>query len=301
MAWIVLGAVNIDLEGTVDVATLTNRSLDSVQDWVEWRIVAGGTAGNIARHLSDLGEESVLVAIVGDDEFGDVALRLIGRDAWRCRITACRVRDARTGVVVLMAIDEPSRSRIVLGPHRSAVDSVTYATVSASLDGLASNCRDLIVDGYLMRSPREDWFSCFEHLAASGWRLHLELVPHSLGAQMRRDELHRLFGACQTVSSDIATIERLVNLEPDAECPPLARAQRLARRLTQGGARLPPTLVGRFGERGGQYALRMGQSVPPELIRYALGPTERKSVGDRLLAEELTGVSRHSANVTNLS
>jgi sugar/nucleoside kinase (ribokinase family) len=301
MPWVVLGAVNIDVEGAVDASVLADRSLDNVQEWVEWRVVAGGTAGNLARHLSDLGQESVLLAIVGDDEIGTAALRLLQQDASRCRVTACRVDDSSTGVVVLMTVaGRGADSRIVLGPRRSAVDVVSCDEVMALLEGFWPSHRDLIVDGYLMRSPREDWLSRFERLADESWRLHCELVPHNIGERMGRDDLFRLFAACQTLSADIATIEGLLGLRHDVGSTPHERAYRLASVLDGDRARLPPVVIGRFGEMGAEYAVRCGRHGAPALVHYALEPSEQKSVGDRLFAEELTGVVSREAHVTNL-
>jgi hypothetical protein len=98
--------------------------------------------------------------------------------------------------------------------------------VRPQLEKLYLTSGRLVLDGYLMRGRIESWTRDLRRMKEDHWNVFLELVPHSIWAEMTPQLLERIATSCQVISSSMSTIERIVKVEPDLEMPADERARR---------------------------------------------------------------------------
>ncbi|MFY1668822.1 PfkB family carbohydrate kinase [Plantactinospora sp. WMMB334] len=290
--WTVLGGLHFDLAATIERQWLVDHTDRDGQTWTDVRTELGGVGGNMARHLHDVGQPGALIAVVGDDDIGQLLLGRARMDLPGVEVHPVVVPGAHSGVVALLhTVGRGDRKRLVVGPDRSAVDVVEYQHVDAILHALRRQSAELILDGYVLRCRVAGWVDALQRFRADGWRTHLELVPHDLGHEVRAAALAAVVASCATLSTNMSTIERVLDLPPlSASALPSDRAARLAdkagRILSGSGARI----LARFGRGDAQLCLRLSEGSEPELWSYDLDRARcGKSTQDRLLVHELTG------------
>jgi sugar/nucleoside kinase (ribokinase family) len=290
--WTVLGGLHFDLVATIERRWLADHADRDGQIWTDLRAELGGVGGNMARHLHDLGQSCALIAVVGDDDVGQLLLQRACVELPGVVLYPAVVTGTHSGVVTLLhTVERGDRKRLVIGPNRSAVDVVQHQLVDGILHALRRQSAELILDGYLLRGRAASWIGPLQRFRADGWRTHLELVPHDLGHEVRAAALATVIANCATVSTNMSTIERILDLPPvSATASPLDRAVRLADEVSSILSGTGARILARFGRSEAQLCLRLSERAEPELWSYDLDRARRgKSIQDRLLVHELTG------------
>ncbi|GAB3885672.1 hypothetical protein [Microbispora bryophytorum] len=287
--WVVLGALHFDVAATIDRDWF--RSDEDDQTWTDVQAEIGGVAGNIARHLTDVHESVDFLAVVGGDPLGRLLLSSIGFALPGATVWPVVVSDAQSGIVnILHLTGGVAKTRLMIAPEHSAVDAVGYSDLRDRLTTLRSVAADLIVDGYILRNQLDHWLDVLQVLRDEGWRIHLELVPHSGWRGLEEQVLRRLVALCATVSASLGTLERVLRLHSESG---LIIEQRASRFLEHAQASLPGSaarITGRFGELNAEYCVQYGGGLEPRLWRYDLELIDIvKGVQDKLFVMELTG------------
>jgi hypothetical protein len=227
--WAVLGAVHLDLTCSLPAEFVASES--DTQTWVDWNITSGGVAANIVEHLSEADLGSIFFALPGEGLLGDYALDLASKDIVNCDLVRLESSATDAGIVCLLYVDGDHSRRLVVGPNRAQVDVVRYGDIRRIMLEHIDEASGLFVDGYLLRCQAKDWVADLEWMAADGWRLHLELVPHDIWKTLTLSDLRRIGGACTSISSSILTIERLLDLPLDPLLTVGGRSMRVAQAL----------------------------------------------------------------------
>ncbi|MDQ4043922.1 MAG: hypothetical protein M3173_00530 [Chloroflexota bacterium] len=295
--WSVLGALNLDV-GCVAPGEVLRGSGDR-QVWVDLAATAGGTGGNLARHLAQHTDRVVFHAVVGHDAVGEAAIALLRAVMPHDTVRPLVVPGADTGLVILLhddfGQDDPSLAlpRLTLGPNTSAIDLLTPDDVRRALSGHASVSHDLVLDGYLLRGDRRQrWLETFGELVTKGWRIHLELVPHTIWRSLTLGELQRLLRLAETVSTSLSTLERVLGAIPTDALDPDVRAKRLIDLMRRQDVEHPHRVIARFGWGDGDFAVdsTAGSAV---LRHYEVDRRfPPKALGDSLFAAELCGAEQ---------
>jgi hypothetical protein len=258
------------------------------QAWLDWHISAGGVATNIARHLDEAGVRSVFFALPGIGTLADFAVLLAKRDLHKSELIVISGEEG-VGLVCLLHVEGKEPRRLVIGPQRAQVDLVRYADIRNLMKPVVSQVRGVFLDGYLLRLRPQDWIADIESMAADGWKVHLELVPHDIWKNLGEQDLLRLRAACASISSALSTIERIVRIVPNSRLDSLQRSKQVARRLENGNGILAPLHL-RWGIRSdAEMCLMLTREGKGILWHYR--PESRMvkiSSQDRLYVREIT-------------
>lgn len=166
MTWLVVGAAHLDFVAEVDSGSL--QTDEDAQSWVQWSTEVGGVAANLARYLDQLGEPAIFLAVVGNDDLGELIVNRAREELGNISIQEFRVESSPSGVVFLLhVIGSDSRSRLVLGPESTAIDVVRYTDLR-SLVASAPQPRRMLLDGYLMRGRAKEWIEDIERIRLDG-------------------------------------------------------------------------------------------------------------------------------------
>ncbi len=285
--WAVLGAVHLDLTCSIP-AEFVAGELDT-QTWVDWNVTSGGVAANIAQHISEVGLSSIFFALPGAGLLADYALYLASKSIVNCDLVRLESFATDPGIVCLLYVDGDHSRRLVVGPNRAQVDVVRYGDIRRIMLEHIDEASGMFVDGYLLRCQAKDWVADLEWMAADGWRLHLEFVPHDIWKTLTLSDFRRISDACVSISSSIMTIERLLNLPPDALLTASGRSMRVAQALADRDA-TKSVMHLRWGVRdSAEFCLILQPSRHGVLWRYVHSDSKvHRSSQDRLYVREST-------------
>jgi hypothetical protein len=285
--WGVLGALHLDLICSLPEEFLRNTS-DS-QTWLNWEIAPGGVGMNMARHIEEAGQQSVLFALAGSGALSEYAKSLATGKLSNCK-TVSLPGPQEVGLVCLIYVEtDKARHRLVIGPQLAQVDVVRYADVREHMRPFASHLKGLFLDGYLLKGRVDEWLSDITAMVSDQWKLHLQLVPHDIWTELSERNLRRLRGLCASISSDLSTVERIVGLNPAITLAIMERAINIARLL--GRVRGPDTeLRLRWGyEKQSEFCLVFKNDGSGVVWQYS--PAARavpRSAQDRLYVREIS-------------
>ncbi|GAA1000477.1 hypothetical protein GCM10009555_103560 [Acrocarpospora macrocephala] len=244
--WVVLGALHFDISTKIDGRWFALT--EDAQTWTDIQAELGGVAGNIVRSFAEVREQVDLIAVVGDDPLGQLLLETADSAIAAATVWPAVIPRTRTGIVNIIHIGGGvTDARLMIAPDRSAVDSVRYSDVSHKLAELRHEASDLILDGYMLREQLDLWLDDLQVLKNDGWRIHLELVPHSGWQGLAAHTLDRLSMLCATISASLGTLEKILGLPSGLELGAEQRAARFAEHAQASWTESNARITGRFG------------------------------------------------------
>jgi len=157
---LILGDINIDLIFRIDRSLKTGDSIALREMIVSY----GGVGGNLSSALARLGVPTALIGAVGEDGFGDLALRELRRSGVDVRYVR-RIEGESTGISVVLI--DPSGERTLICARGA---NAAYRLRGDELEALR-DVRHLHLSGYMMLND-DDGESCIRLLrSAKMWSI----------------------------------------------------------------------------------------------------------------------------------
>ncbi len=226
--WAVLGSVHLDLLCHVPEDFLSTDA--DVQILVDWRVDAGGVASNIARHLDAAGLSSIFFAMPGVGGLSRYATSLAAQSLSHCEMLAVGVPE-QTGLACVIYVDGAKHRRLLIGPEHAQIDRTRYADIRDQMLPYVTTTHGLFIDGYFIRRSISEGIADLDQMVSDGWKLHLELVPHTIWTDLNSADLDVLRRICSSISSSLSTVERVLDIERDTQLDGMERARKVASAL----------------------------------------------------------------------
>lgn len=290
-----IGSLNLDVSAPVPdgLPTYERRRVLTSFD-----VSCGGTAFNFAQISMQLGCRTSAVLVVGDDAVGEMVLDAARVAAPEFNMVGLRVEHTATGVVLLFNVDATDQypsARMEMASERSAIDAVSASSLRSAVAQVVSSADIVFVDGYIIQENLDAARALLGDLASRDIITAIDLVPHDIWSVVTLSRLGELLGDNTWLSTEMDTLAKILKLHPwpiVTEKLHLKLANRLASAVSSDDGLTASCISARYRFDGREFALRMSPNIPPAVVEYSYEGIElRKSVGDRLFAEELIGVS----------
>lgn len=287
-ALFVIGDAGIEVRASLPGVRFAELDADRLC-YAPARVLAAGTAVNLARcavrHFRRVG----VLAKVGDDDYTEAIRRELCRIGAAHRLVvepgvpngvSVMLRDGTAaadgggpGVRLLVVQDEPPARRLTAADVRAAADGIEDADV-------------LAVDGYSLLAPgsREAVQEAVRTARAAGTRVAFDVVPHDMDARVPASCVLPVLRRADLVVSEAHTLARLLGQPP----PEGGREPRdllpVLDRAVPGG----PLWLLRFGPTSLERVLAHQRGRSPVVYSTGYGDgTPRAGYGDRLTSCEL--------------
>lgn len=260
----VVGSINMDLSIATERVPLRGENLRARR----LTVGLGGKGASPAVALAQLGAASMLVACVGEDEFGERALRTLrarGVDTGAVQV----LPDVDTGVALIMVDDAGENTILVV---IGANERLQAERVRASLDGLGGLPGALLVNFEIPGAAVQ---------AAISWgRAHG--VPVVVDAGPVRDYGPEVWAEADVLSPNAAETEHLTGLSADDP----ASARQAAERIRALGPRAVALKLGAQG------CLLLDDAGARQLPAYCVTPVDTTGAGDAWSAGLTLGLAQ---------